>query len=97
MAQDAAKVVIASVASVLLFTLAIYMVGFDSSTASAITNLGVLESLWLEAHSEVLHEHMMQVEDPTVHNLRVAGMFDVCLADIVHEVLERQHGAVDND
>ncbi|KAF8546560.1 hypothetical protein OG21DRAFT_1607730 [Imleria badia] len=84
-----AKVVIASVASVLLFILAFYMIGVGSWTPSAITELGVLEALWLEAHSEVLHERMLQVEDPTVYNLRVAGMFDVCLADDVREVLDR--------
>lgn len=79
---------IASVASVVLLILAFYMVGVDPPTPSAITELGVLETLWLEAHSHVLHERMLQVEDPTVHNLRVAGMFDVCLADDVREVLD---------
>ena len=84
-------------ASVILFILAFYMVGVGSSTPSVITELGVLEALWLEAHSEVLHERMLQVEDPTVHNLRVAGMFDVCLADDVREALDKDpwHDAID--
>ena len=54
-----------------------------------ISELGVLETLWLEAHSEVLHERMLQVEDPTMNNLRVAGMFEVCLADDVREVVDK--------
>ena len=62
------------------------MVGVTSSQPSAISELGVLETWWLEAHSEVLHEQMLQVEDPTVYNLRVAGMFDVCIADDVRPV-----------
>ena len=41
----------------------------------------------LEAHTEVLHECMLQVEDPMMYNLRVAGMSDVCVADDVGEVM----------
>ena len=94
MTYGQAKVVIAFVASVLLFILAIYMVGIAPSTPCAITGLGVLETLWLEAHSEVLHERMLQVKDPAMYNLRIAGMFDVCLADDVPEVLDEDplHG-----
>ena len=87
MAQIQVKVVIASVASVVLFILAFYMVSVTSSQSSLISQLGVLETLWLEAHSKVLHERMLQVEDPTVYNLRVAGMFDVCIADDVCEIV----------
>ena len=66
------------------------MVGVTSEPQPCeISELGVLETLWLEAHSEVLHERMLQVEDPTMYNLRVAGMFDVCLADDVREVLDK--------
>ena len=78
---------IASAASVLVSILAFDMVGVTSSQPSAISELGVLETWWLEAHSEVLHEQMLQVEDPTVYNLRVAGMFDVCIADDVCEIV----------
>ena len=78
---------IAFVASVVLFILAFYMVGGTSSQPCAISKLGVLETLWLEAHSEVLHERMVQIKDPTMNNLRVAGMFDVCIADDVAEVI----------
>ena len=63
------------------------MVGVTSSQPPAISELGVLETLWLEAHSEDLHECMLRVEDPTLHNLRVAGMFDVCIADDVGEIV----------
>ena len=62
-----------------------------------ISELGVLETLWLEAHSEVLHERMLQVEDPTMNKLRVAGMFEVCLADDIREVVDKDpwQGVID--
>lgn len=88
---------VASVASVMLFILAFYMLGVTPSTPSAITTFGVLETLWLEAHSETLHERMMDVEEPTVYNLRVAGMFEVCIAEDVREVVDKQHDAVDDE
>ena len=64
------------------------MVGVGPSTSVSLSELGVLETLWLEAHSDVLHARMCQVADPTLHNLRAAGMFGVCLADEVREALD---------
>lgn len=85
---------ITSVAPVMLLMLSIYMLGIAPSKPSVMSELGVLETLWLEAQSEVLHEYLLRVEDPTVYNLRVGGMFDVCLADEVHDVLEKRRDAV---
>ena len=44
--------------------------------------MSVLECLWLEAHSELLHSRLHAVEEPRLDTLRAAGMFDVCLGDI---------------
>ena len=64
------------------------MIGVTPWKESPISELGVLEILWLEAHSETLHERMLLVRDPTLYNLRVAGMLGVCLADDIREALE---------
>ena len=64
------------------------MIGVTTWKHSPISELGVLETLWLEAHSETLHERMLLVRDPTLYNLRVAGMLGVCLADDIREALE---------
>ena len=64
------------------------MVGVTSWQHPPISELGVLETLWLEAHSETLHDCMLLVCDPTLYNLQVAGMLGVCLADDIREALE---------
>lgn len=44
-------------------------------------SLGVLQSLWLGSRSKRIHERMLEVDDPTLDNLRKAGMFKICVAD----------------
>ena len=79
-------------ASAVLLILILYMIGVTSWKESAISDLGVLETLWLEAHSEILHGQMLKVHDPTLHNLRIAGVLDVCFADDIHEAQEKDDG-----
>ncbi|KAF8552335.1 hypothetical protein OG21DRAFT_151999 [Imleria badia] len=68
-------------ASVALFLLLFYLVGVTSPRSVAVSSLGVLETLWLESHSQRIHERMVEVDDPSLDNLRRVGMFKVCLAD----------------
>lgn len=53
-----------------------------SGEHTLISGTSVLECLWLEAHSELLHSRLQTVEEPRLDTLRAAGMFDICLGDI---------------
>lgn len=64
-----------------LFLLLFYIVGVSSPRSLPVSSLGVLETLWLESHSQRIHDRMLEVDDPSLDNLRRAGMFRVCLAD----------------
>lgn len=79
------EVIFVSAASLILLIMVIWLTGIPSRTIrprASITGTSVLETLWIAAHSQTLHEHMVEVEDPSVENLRKAGMFQVCLGDI---------------
>ncbi|KAF8415262.1 hypothetical protein L210DRAFT_3637385, partial [Boletus edulis BED1] len=52
-----------------------------------ISGTSMLESLWLEAHSEALHSRLNTIEDPRSDMSKAAGMFDVALGDIGHSSL----------
>ena len=84
------QVILASTASVVLCALAVCMVGRAPSAPSVLAALGVLETLWLDAHLDVLHARMRHVAAPTLHRLRVAGMVEVALADEVRAVVRRR-------
>lgn len=48
----------------------------------SVTGLSVLETLWIAAHSQTVREHMEEVDNPSLDNLRKAGMFQICLGDV---------------
>ncbi|KAH0828806.1 hypothetical protein J3R83DRAFT_3254 [Lanmaoa asiatica] len=68
-------------ASVTIFLLTFYIVGVTAPRSLAVSSLGVLETWWLESHSQLLHDRMLEIDNPSVNNLRSAGMLGVCLAD----------------
>ena len=51
-------------------------------THPSINGVSVLETLWIAVHSQLIHEHMADVKEPSLDNLRKAGMFAICLGDI---------------
>ncbi|KIJ58815.1 hypothetical protein HYDPIDRAFT_33778 [Hydnomerulius pinastri MD-312] len=71
----------ASAASFVLLVLASYMVRRFPPRPAHMSGVGVLEALWLEAHSQKLHESFEDIRDPSTKRLRAAGMFDICLAE----------------
>ena len=75
----------ASGASLGLFLLAFLFVGMPlrhAFTHPSINGVGVLEILWISTHSQIIHEHMADIEEPSLNNLRKEGMFTICLGDI---------------
>jgi uncharacterized protein YjeT (DUF2065 family) len=79
------EVVFASGASLVLFVLAFFFVGMPPRRAyprPSINGVSVLETLWVAAHSRTIREHMTDVEEPSLDNLRKAGMFMIRLGDI---------------
>ncbi|KAG6370612.1 hypothetical protein JVT61DRAFT_11231 [Boletus reticuloceps] len=48
----------------------------------SIKGVSVLEMLWIAAHSQTICEHMADIEEPSLDNLRKAGMFTIRLGDI---------------
>ena len=79
------KVAFTSGASLVLFMLAFFFIGMPPRHAYAhpsISGVSTLETLWVAAHSQTIHEHMADVEVPSLDNLRKAGMFMICLGDI---------------
>ena len=47
-----------------------------------INGVSVLETMWVAVHSRTIREHMADVEEPSLDNLRKAGMFMICLGDV---------------
>ncbi|KIJ63002.1 hypothetical protein HYDPIDRAFT_113497 [Hydnomerulius pinastri MD-312] len=76
-------IIIASTASFVLLALASYMIRRFPPRPAHMSGVGVLEALWLEAHSQKLHESFKDIRDPSTKRLRAAGMFDICLAESV--------------
>ncbi|KAF8126278.1 hypothetical protein EV363DRAFT_1224592 [Boletus edulis] len=78
-------VILASVASLVLFIMVIWLTEVPSRIphpSASITGISVLEILWVVSHSQTLHEHMIEIEDPSLDNLRQAGMFQISLGEI---------------
>ncbi|KAG1898901.1 uncharacterized protein F5891DRAFT_1279268 [Suillus fuscotomentosus] len=78
----------AASASVIMLGLALHMTrAFDAShdrqVRAAITNIGVLQLLWLSRRSTSINEVLEEVQHPTEANLRRAGMIDVCFSHII--------------
>ena len=48
----------------------------------SINGVSILETLWVAVHSRTIREHMADVEEPSLDNLRKAGMFTIRLGDI---------------
>ena len=51
-------------------------------THPSINGVSVLETLWISVHSQTIYEHMADIEEPSLDNLRKAGMFTIRLGDI---------------
>lgn len=49
---------------------------------ASVTGISVLETLWVAGHSWTLREHMKEVDEPSLDNLRKAGMIQICIGDI---------------
>ncbi|KAF8557204.1 hypothetical protein OG21DRAFT_379431 [Imleria badia] len=82
---NAVPVAFASGASLSLFILAFFFVGMPPKAAcpsQSINGLSVLETLWVAVQSQTIHEHMTDMEKPSLDNLRKAGMFMIQLGDI---------------
>ncbi|KAF8842346.1 hypothetical protein BDN67DRAFT_383903 [Paxillus ammoniavirescens] len=76
-------VVVGLCASIVLLALALGMLRNQSGVQlPTVTTAGVLELMWISAHSLSLRNHIHAVEDSSLDRLREEGMVDVCLADI---------------
>ena len=79
------KVIFTSAASLVLLVLAFVFAGMPLRYAYAypdINGVSVLETMWVAVHSWAIHEHMAKVKEPSLDNLRTAGMFMIHLGDI---------------
>jgi len=68
-------------ASSIMLGLAVCLVGLRGHNDIVVSNVGILETLWLAEREPSLHSKFGGVGEPTVERLRAAGMFDVCLSD----------------
>ncbi|KAG8215508.1 hypothetical protein J3R82DRAFT_9153 [Butyriboletus roseoflavus] len=78
-------VAFASTASLILFILVLCLIRIPSrlpQNGRSITGLSVLETLWVAAHSQTICENMVDLNDPSLDDLRRAGMFKVCLSNV---------------
>ncbi|KAG1786331.1 uncharacterized protein HD556DRAFT_1537271 [Suillus plorans] len=78
----------AASASVIMLGLALHMTrAFHAShdSQAAISNIGVLQLLWLGHRSASINEVLEDVQHPTEANLRRAGMIDVCLTKTISD------------
>ena len=78
------QVIFASVASLILLIIVSWFIGVPPRVMqprASVTGISVLETLWIAAHSWSLCEHMAEVNDPSLDNLRKAGKFQICLGD----------------
>ncbi|KAG8215448.1 hypothetical protein J3R82DRAFT_9062 [Butyriboletus roseoflavus] len=75
----------ASTASLILVILVLCLIRIPSRLPQhgrSITGLSVLEILWVAANSQTLCENMVDLNDPSLDDLRRVGMFKVCLGNI---------------
>ena len=75
--------------SVTISILVFCMAGVTPPRLLPVHSLGVLQSLWLGSRPKRIHERMQEVDDPTLDNLRKAGMFKICVADELAMTQER--------
>lgn len=66
--------------SAVLLALAVLLVRAPDGHDAAINTVGVLQLLWLVNGRPSLREQVSQVDEPTIDNLRAAGMFEVRVA-----------------
>ncbi|EIW74666.1 hypothetical protein CONPUDRAFT_93831 [Coniophora puteana RWD-64-598 SS2] len=77
------KLLIAFFSSLIMLCLAIRLGGIRNRGKSpSILSVGVLEMIWLADHDPLMRSKVGEVENPTVDNLRAAGMFEVCFTDV---------------
>jgi hypothetical protein len=89
-------VVVGLCASIILLALALEMLrGQSEAQSPTVTSAGLLELMWISAHSLSLRSHIQGVKDSSLDRLREEGMVDVCLADIrpsiSQDVIESRH------
>ncbi|EIW82819.1 hypothetical protein CONPUDRAFT_151876 [Coniophora puteana RWD-64-598 SS2] len=72
-------------ASLIMLVLAVYIAGVRTHDDPAVRGAGILEMLWLADRLPPLRQRLDGVAEPTVDNLRAAGMFEVCLAEKFRE------------
>ncbi|KAH7905605.1 hypothetical protein BJ138DRAFT_1105846 [Hygrophoropsis aurantiaca] len=88
---------IATLASFIAFILAIEVTGRGRTgtpkldESHTVKSASPLELLWLAARMPGLTVGFKDVEEPTMNNLREAGMFDVCLTDNDDATCTQQH------
>ena len=74
----------------------LHLVGVTALRSLTFSSLGVLETLWLESHSQLLHDHMLEIDDPSLDNLRSGGVLKFCIADEL-AAAEEKNGQDDNE
>jgi hypothetical protein len=62
-----------------------------------VSGVSVLETLWIAAHSQALYERMVDIDDTSLDNLRAAGMFGICIADVKAEPCTPNHRVSESD
>jgi hypothetical protein len=72
-------------ASVVLLILGVILSSGAGQSKKSLDELGLLQAIWLFQHHPELSEILEQVEDPTDHNLRVAGLVKVRLVDALRD------------
>ncbi|KAH7922306.1 hypothetical protein BV22DRAFT_1131564 [Leucogyrophana mollusca] len=81
-------------ASIFLLALSVQLTGFQSNEPrkhNTMHDAGVLELMWLASRSPDLQNAVNLVDHPNTDNLRSAGMFAICLADVGAEGLRTGH------
>ncbi|KAG6377267.1 hypothetical protein JVT61DRAFT_1331 [Boletus reticuloceps] len=69
-------VIAALCASVILCVLAVCMLWNRHSRPGTVSNVGVLEIMWLGSRSGVLRDHLRNKQNPSVDSLRASSMFE---------------------
>ncbi|KIJ08401.1 hypothetical protein PAXINDRAFT_18463 [Paxillus involutus ATCC 200175] len=91
-------VLFASTASFVLFVIGLLLVGWPSRRrCTSMSGVSVLETLWIAAHSQALYERLADVDDASVDNLRAAGMFGICIADVKADHSKPSHQDSESD
>ncbi|KAI0945046.1 hypothetical protein AcV7_001685 [Taiwanofungus camphoratus] len=67
-------------ASLVLLILAITLTRATTENTPLVDTLGVMQTIWLASKQPMLQELVGHVDEPTIENLRAAGMFEVNFA-----------------